>query len=98
MTRPWDNVECETVAYGAWDSGTRTIYKTAIPLWKGGGMARQPKEPWEVVTSYTLPDGSTGYARLWHRDKGEWCKRVAMRYAREYKANHLRDAWVQPVE
>ncbi len=30
----WDEVECETVAYGAWDSGTRTIYKTPIPLWE----------------------------------------------------------------
>lgn len=47
---------------------------------------------WEVVTA--LPDG--GYARLWVGQRHEWkTKRIAERHAREYKARHLRDAWVQ---
>lgn len=28
-----DAWSCETVSYGAWDSGTRTIYESPIPLW-----------------------------------------------------------------
>lgn len=37
MTDPmskFGHVACETVRYGAWGSGTRTIYKTRIPLWE----------------------------------------------------------------
>ena len=31
----YGNIEVvETLRYGAWDGGTRTIYKTKIPLWE----------------------------------------------------------------
>ena len=32
--KPWDDVTCETVHYGAFDTGTRTMYDTPIPLWE----------------------------------------------------------------
>lgn len=32
--KPWDDVSCKTVHYGAFDTGTRTMYDTPIPLWE----------------------------------------------------------------
>jgi hypothetical protein len=49
---------------------------------------------YEVV----IDDGEGHYSRLWHKNRGEWkTKRIAEKHAREYKGNHLKDAWVQPV-
>lgn len=52
----------------------------------------------EVVTAYDRENGQTGYARLEHRGRTEWRKRTAEKHAREFKANHMRDAWAQEVE
>lgn len=53
---------------------------------------------YEVITA-TYPEYAKGdcvYARLSYRDKTEWkTKRTAEKHAREYKARHMRDAWVQ---
>lgn len=47
---------------------------------------------YEVIVS--LEDGK-GYSRLCYRDRTEWkTKRTAEKHAREFKASHLRDAWV----
>jgi hypothetical protein len=32
--KPWDHIACRSMHYGAWDSGTRTIYETPTPLWE----------------------------------------------------------------
>lgn len=42
-----------------------------------------------------VPDG---YALLEHKGRTEWSKRVAMKHAREFKANRMRDAWVCPAD
>lgn len=42
--------------------------------------------------------GNGGHALLSVGDRTEWRKRTAVKHAREYKALHLRDAWVQPVD
>lgn len=50
MSKPWDKVECETMHYGAWDSGTRTIYKTPIPLWEETTHSGHP-----ILGNYSEP-------------------------------------------
>jgi len=42
-----------------------------------------------------VPDG---YAILTHKGRSEWSRRVAMKHAKEYKAEYLRDAWVCPAD
>ncbi len=38
------------------------------------------------------------YGMLEHKGRSEWkTKRIAEQHARDYKATHLRDAWVQEV-
>ena len=40
----------------------------------------------------------TKYGTLDHKGRSTWkTKRIAEKHAREYKATHLRDAWVQEV-
>ena len=50
---------------------------------------------WEVIVSL---ESGKGYARLEHRGRVQWGKRTATKHAREFKANHMRDAWIQEVE
>lgn len=51
---------------------------------------------WEAIASYERDDGTTGYARIEANGRIEWkTKRTAEKHAREYKANHMRDAWAQ---
>lgn len=40
----------------------------------------------------------SGYAILDHKGKTEWSKRVAMKHAREFKADHMRDSWINPAD
>jgi hypothetical protein len=49
---------------------------------------------YRVVVAIIQGD-ETIYATLSHRDKIEFCKRTALKYAAEYKAKHLRDTWVE---
>lgn len=43
-------------------------------------------------------DNPPVYARLEHKGRSEWkTKRIAQKHAREYKAIHLRDSWVQEI-
>jgi hypothetical protein len=50
---------------------------------------------YQVVVA--IPDEKNGivYATLSHKDKIQFCKRTAEKYAREYKAKHMRDAWIE---
>lgn len=49
-----------------------------------------------VDTGETGSDGRTMYGYLEHRGKSEWLtKRTAQKHADDYKATHLRDAWVE---
>lgn len=53
---------------------------------------------YEVITAI-YPEYAKGdcvYARLEYKGRSEWkTKRIAQKHAREYKARHLKDAWVQ---
>jgi hypothetical protein len=49
---------------------------------------------YQVIVAIT-EGGETFYATLSHKDKTDFCKLTALKYAAEYKANHLRDAWVE---
>ena len=53
------------------------------------------KKRYQVVVA--IPDEKNGiiYATLSHKDKIQFCKRTAEKYAREYKAKHMRDAWIE---
>jgi len=45
-----------------------------------------------------IPDEKTGitfYRVLSRKGKTEFCKRTAEKYAREYKAENMRDAWAE---
>jgi hypothetical protein len=44
-----------------------------------------------------IPDEKNGivHATLSHKDKIQFCKHTADKYAREYKAKHMRDAWLE---
>lgn len=44
-----------------------------------------------------IPDEKNGviYATLSHKDKIQFCKRTAEKYAREYKAKHTCDTWIE---
>lgn len=47
-------------------------------------------------TGEKLDDGLIKYGILSVGDRTEWkTKRIAERHARDYKADHLRDAWVE---
>ena len=72
----WDNVECETVAYSAWGNGTRTIYKTAVPLWEESLRSGHPalgdqSEPRFTAFPSTLPDDLPAGAVEMGTDNGE---------------------------
>ena len=56
------------------------------------------KPLFEVVTSYQDQDGKTQYARLEYRGRMAWGKRTAEKHARDFKANHMRDAWAQDAD
>jgi hypothetical protein len=56
----FDHIECETVLYGAWNSGTRTIYKTTYPLWEetvksGNPLLGDESDPLFTVWPPSLP-------------------------------------------
>ena len=42
--------------------------------------------------------GENGYSRLEYRGRMQWRKKTAMKHAREFKARHLRDTWVQETD
>ena len=72
---PWDNVACETVHYGAWDTGTRTIYATPIPLWEetvrsGHPLIGNVSSPTWTAFPETLPDVLPKGAREMGADQG----------------------------
>ena len=52
---------------------------------------------YQVVVA--IPDEKNGiiYATLSHKDKIQFCKRTAEKYAREYKAENMRDAWAEEL-
>jgi len=50
---------------------------------------------WEVIVSL---ESGKGYSRLEYRGRMQWGKRTATKHAREFKANHMWDAWIQEVE
>ena len=57
----FDDIECETVSYGAWNTGTRTIYKTKIPLWEesvrsGHPLLNSPSPPRFTAWPKKLPE------------------------------------------
>jgi hypothetical protein len=55
---------------------------------------------YEVICA-TYPNGEDKnpvYARLEYKGRIEWrTKRIAQKHARDYKAIHLMDSWVQKV-
>lgn len=62
-----DKWQCETVHYGAWDTGTRTIYDSPVKLWcetvsYGNPMFAQSQTRWTVwpkCLPKKLPEGAT---------------------------------------
>lgn len=53
------------------------------------------KKTYEVIIPIYQPS-KVIYSRLCYRDRTEWKdKRTAEKHAREYKAKHIQDAWVQ---
>ena len=53
---------------------------------------------YEVVADVSPDPLVVRYARVEHRGRSEWrTKRTAEKHAREYRATHLRDAWVNPI-
>lgn len=58
------------------------------------------KKEYEAIAA--LPDypvkGQTTYARIEAHGRTVWkTKRTAQKHAREYKAKHMRDSWVQEL-
>lgn len=63
----FDEIECRSIHYGAWDSGTRTIYATPVPLWEetvrsGHPMFGHQSPPrfmaWPAELPAALPPGA----------------------------------------
>jgi len=68
--------------------------------WFHGERNPRGAGPLEVIVALISPDdsGPPTYSRLTHLDRWQWSRRTAMKHAREFKAQHMRDAWAQPVE
>jgi hypothetical protein len=65
--KDFDDIEIRVVHYGAWDTGTRIIHMTPIPLWEetttyGNPMFGMQSKPiftaWPDKLPDTLPDGA----------------------------------------
>lgn len=53
---------------------------------------------YEVIVQHEDSTGKIFYSRLEHKGRSTWkTKRIAQKHAREFKAVHLRDSWVQEV-
>ena len=54
---------------------------------------------WEAITNIEEDNTKPArYARLEAQGRTEWrTKRTAVKHAREFKAQHMRDAWAQEV-
>ena len=64
-------------------------------MWRGMTQS----EKYEVIVRIDDKHGEPQYARLDVNGRFEWkTKRIAEKHAREFKANHMRDAWAQKVE
>jgi len=53
---------------------------------------------YEVICSVSNKTGKMVYARMEYKGRMQWkTKRIAEKHARDYRGNHLRDAWVSKV-